>query len=216
MRPSRCAAAGRHGMWRACRGERSPSCSSSTPRRAGRRRVPLSGARRLRTAAGRRGRKLIPNSVPITDETAFVGEAAADDRWQGYPAQREELLAHITDNAIEGIVRVSVTTTSRWSPTSTPREGRVEPVGGAGRPGRELPQPRSRSLRRRPAVSGDVRDLELHPVHLRPWDGVGPGGVRRGRWDGRRGDVAAGLNPCPPHRVGARPATVRPRTGGAR
>ena len=51
--------------------------------------------------------KLILNSVPITDETAFVGEAAADDRWQGYPAQREELLAHITDNAIEGIVWVS-------------------------------------------------------------------------------------------------------------
>jgi phosphodiesterase/alkaline phosphatase D-like protein len=51
--------------------------------------------------------KIILNSVPITDETAFVGAAGALDRWQGYPEQRDALLGFVTDNDIGGVVWVS-------------------------------------------------------------------------------------------------------------
>ena len=51
--------------------------------------------------------KIIMNSVPIIDFAALLGGAEADDRWQGYPAQREEILGHIEDSAIEGVLWVS-------------------------------------------------------------------------------------------------------------
>ena len=51
--------------------------------------------------------KIVLTSVPITDETAFIGEAGAADRWQGYPAQRGALLDHVTENDIEGVLFVS-------------------------------------------------------------------------------------------------------------
>ena len=51
--------------------------------------------------------KLILNSVPINDYTDMFGVALDDDRWQGYPAQRSEILAHIADNAIPGVLWIS-------------------------------------------------------------------------------------------------------------
>ena len=45
--------------------------------------------------------------VPITDLSFIpvVGDIAAEDRWQGFPAQREELVAHCAD--IPGVFFVS-------------------------------------------------------------------------------------------------------------
>ncbi len=48
--------------------------------------------------------KLILNSVPITDLDDFYGFAAEDDRWQGFPEQREEILSYIDDMQIEGVL----------------------------------------------------------------------------------------------------------------
>ncbi len=41
--------------------------------------------------------KFILNSVPITDWSSIIGELEAEDRWQGFPAQRTRLLEAITD-----------------------------------------------------------------------------------------------------------------------
>jgi len=47
--------------------------------------------------------KLLMNSVPLTDYKPIFGEVLADDRWQGYPDQRGELLDFIVGNEIEGV-----------------------------------------------------------------------------------------------------------------
>jgi len=46
--------------------------------------------------------KVILNSVPITN-MPLVWDLAAGDRWEGYRAQRQELLDFLTDNAIENV-----------------------------------------------------------------------------------------------------------------
>ena len=51
--------------------------------------------------------KVIINSVPITDFDNWFGEVEADDRWQGYPEQREDILSHIESNKIQGVFWVS-------------------------------------------------------------------------------------------------------------
>jgi phosphodiesterase/alkaline phosphatase D-like protein len=51
--------------------------------------------------------KIILNSVPISNLAAFIGEAIAEDRWQGFPVQREEILGHIVDGGIEGVLWLS-------------------------------------------------------------------------------------------------------------
>ena len=51
--------------------------------------------------------KIVVNSVPITDFDNWFGEVEADDRWQGYPEEREELLSHIEQNEIKGVFWVS-------------------------------------------------------------------------------------------------------------
>jgi alkaline phosphatase D len=51
--------------------------------------------------------KIIINSVPITDFTAYFGSIEAADRWQGFPTQRSEILNHITDNAIGGVLWIT-------------------------------------------------------------------------------------------------------------
>ena len=50
--------------------------------------------------------KLIMNSVPISDFPGFF-DAAPEDRWEGYPAQREEILAYIDDEEIPGVLWVA-------------------------------------------------------------------------------------------------------------
>lgn len=51
--------------------------------------------------------KIIMNSVPIVDFEDLLGSAQADDRWQGFPAQREEILSYIEDSEIEGVLWVT-------------------------------------------------------------------------------------------------------------
>lgn len=48
--------------------------------------------------------KFIMNSVPIIDFTGLIGDVEAIDRWQGFPGQRTEILSHIEDNSIEGVL----------------------------------------------------------------------------------------------------------------
>ncbi len=51
--------------------------------------------------------KIIMTSVPITDMTDFIGEAAEDDRWQGFPEQRDEILSFVDDNDIGGVLWIA-------------------------------------------------------------------------------------------------------------
>jgi alkaline phosphatase D len=46
--------------------------------------------------------KVVLNSVPITN-LPIPPWATEEDRWQGYPAQRDRLISFIVDNAIEGV-----------------------------------------------------------------------------------------------------------------
>ncbi len=48
--------------------------------------------------------KLILNSVPIIDFTPWIGGLSADDRWQGYPDQRTELLSFIENAGLTGVL----------------------------------------------------------------------------------------------------------------
>ncbi|MEN9787730.1 MAG: hypothetical protein RLZZ299_2994 [Pseudomonadota bacterium] len=48
--------------------------------------------------------KFVLNSVPITDLWAFFRDLQAQDRWQGHPEERAELLAHIVEHDIRGVV----------------------------------------------------------------------------------------------------------------
>jgi alkaline phosphatase D len=51
--------------------------------------------------------KVVLNSVPITDLADVVGNLMADDRWQGFPQQRDEILSFILDEGIDGVVWIS-------------------------------------------------------------------------------------------------------------
>ena len=51
--------------------------------------------------------KIIMNSVPITDVSDVYGPIAQEDRWQGYPADRTEILQHIEDQGVAGVLWVS-------------------------------------------------------------------------------------------------------------
>jgi len=51
--------------------------------------------------------KLILNSVPITDYSPMIGDVLDEDRWQGYPDQRHEILSHIEEEALEGILWIT-------------------------------------------------------------------------------------------------------------
>ena len=50
--------------------------------------------------------KLLMNSVPISDFPGFF-DVAPEDRWEGYPAQREEILRFIDDEGIGGVLWVA-------------------------------------------------------------------------------------------------------------
>ncbi len=51
--------------------------------------------------------KVIVNSVPIADLTEMVGTIFAEDRWQGYPEQRSEILSFIAEQYITGVLWVT-------------------------------------------------------------------------------------------------------------
>jgi alkaline phosphatase D len=69
--------------------------------------------------------KIVLNSVPITDLSGMVGEVEADDRWQGYPEQRTEILSHIADNGIEGVLWIA-------GDVHYGQIGWIDPAGGIG------------------------------------------------------------------------------------
>lgn len=78
--------------------------------------------------------KIIMNSVPIAD---FPGafDFAQNDRWEGYAAQRTEILRHIDDGAITGVLWVAgdfhLASAQRVS-TSGPGATQVEILAGPG------------------------------------------------------------------------------------
>lgn len=80
--------------------------------------------------------KLILNSVPITDLTAMFGAAAADDRWQGYPSQRERILRFIDEQPISGVLWVTgdvhFPAICSVSPPGAPGAGQTEVFTGPG------------------------------------------------------------------------------------
>ena len=51
--------------------------------------------------------KLIINSVPIIDFQDWIASIQVEDRWQGHPDEREEILSHIEDNGISGVLWLS-------------------------------------------------------------------------------------------------------------
>ena len=86
-----------------CRSERRPSTRSADPSRGS---VYLSRAQMDWLKAGLRSSpcvfKFIVNSVPIVDRAG--GDS---DNWNGYAAQRREILNHITNNSLRGVVWLS-------------------------------------------------------------------------------------------------------------
>ena len=86
-----------------CRGERLPSTRGGTDTYLSRRQMDWLKAGLVASPAAF---KLIMNSVPITDfPLAF--DVARGDRWEGYPTQRTEILRHIDDNAVRGVLWIS-------------------------------------------------------------------------------------------------------------
>jgi len=69
--------------------------------------------------------KIVANPVPITDYAPLMGDVLAEDRWQGFPAQREQLLAHIRDEGITGVLFVA-------GDFHLGQVSRVDPPGGTG------------------------------------------------------------------------------------
>ena len=67
--------------------------------------------------------KIIANSVPISDLSAVFGSVMENDRWDGFPEQRSEILAHIVDNGISGVLWIS-------GDIHYGQLGRVDPEGG--------------------------------------------------------------------------------------
>lgn len=48
--------------------------------------------------------KLVLTTVPITDYTDFIGDIQAEDRWQGWPEQRDRVLRAIDEAGVEGLL----------------------------------------------------------------------------------------------------------------
>ena len=51
--------------------------------------------------------KIILNSVPITNMEDLLGAAISDDRWQGYPESRTDILTFIEEEEIKNVLWVS-------------------------------------------------------------------------------------------------------------
>ena len=86
--------------------------------------------------------KVVVNSVPITNMPT-IWDVAAGDRWEGYPEQRNEVLAHINDNNIENVWFLSgdfhVTFVSRLEPNGDDLASRTREIAITG--GNENPIP---------------------------------------------------------------------------
>ncbi len=113
--------------------------------------------------------KIILNSVPIA---CFpnVFDFAADDRWEGYPRQREEILRHIDDNGITGVMWVAgdfhLCSAQRVNPPGQPGESQIEILAG---PGANTGNPGAYLLRTDPnfdfsSITNNYATLELLPA----------------------------------------------------
>jgi phosphodiesterase/alkaline phosphatase D-like protein len=67
--------------------------------------------------------KIVFNSVPITDLNAIFSDYGAEDRWDGFPVQRAELLRSIAD--VSGVLFVA-------GDVHYAQVGYVDPAGGDG------------------------------------------------------------------------------------
>ena len=81
--------------------------------------------------------KLIVNSVPIIDFAGTpIGDLGAEDRWQGFPAQRSEIMSHIDDNGIAGVLWLSgdfhIGGIATASPDGEPGAGMYDVLCGPG------------------------------------------------------------------------------------
>ncbi len=115
-----------------CRGERLPSTRGTTDEYISRAQMDWLKAGLMASSAVF---KIIVNSVPIADfPTAF--DVARNDRWEGYPLQRTEILAHIDDNAIPGVLWVAgdfhLCSAQTVSPAGQPGGSQVEILAGPG------------------------------------------------------------------------------------
>lgn len=109
--------------------------------------------------------KLIMNSVPIADLPGLFDFADAD-RWEGYGAQRDEIVQFIDDQAIGGVLwlagDIHLAYRGRLA-ASGPGSTQLEVLAG---PGAQVPNPLSAALRSRPMqfdwASGVNNYLVLH------------------------------------------------------
>lgn len=80
--------------------------------------------------------KIVMTSVPITTFYDLIGKFGAEDRWDGYPAQREALIATIVDEAIGGVLFVAgdfhFASKHFVDPPGAPGERVIEVLAGPG------------------------------------------------------------------------------------
>lgn len=80
--------------------------------------------------------KLVATTVPITDYTDFIGDIQAEDRWQGWPEQRERVLRTIEDDGVEGVlwvggdVHFATVSSLAVAGSGDPGQGQYEVVAG--------------------------------------------------------------------------------------
>jgi alkaline phosphatase D len=91
--------------------------------------------------------KLILNSVPISNFPGAFFATGTQDRWQGYPKQREELLSYIDDLKLRGVLWLSgdfhlgcVGRVSLQGPGQTQLEALVGPGGQLANPSPSYPE----------------------------------------------------------------------------
>ena len=88
--------------------------------------------------------KIVMNSVPITNMPG-TWDIAADDRWEGFPSQRNELLSHIEDNSLQNVWFVSgdfhVSFVSTLEPNPQSLAERVREVSCSGGNVNPVPDP---------------------------------------------------------------------------
>jgi alkaline phosphatase D len=117
--------------------------------------------------------KVILNSVPIFDFSGTViGPFSTDDRWQGYPTQRTEILQHIANAGIGGVLWVAgdvhFGAVGKVDPAGGTSRG---PMGGHHRPGRIVHQRVGRLVADERADAGRGHRTQLGALR---------GGPRRG------------------------------------
>jgi len=162
-----------------CRGERRPSTVGSTDEYISPAQMDWLKGRLLSSPCVF---KIILNSVPIA---CFpnVFDFAQDDRWEGYPRQREEILRHIDDSAITGVMWVAgdfhLCSAQRVNASGQPGANQVEILAG---PGANTGNPAALLLRTDPlfdfsSTTNNYTTLELLPatntIRVRWIDGRG-------------------------------------------